>query len=69
MNNKKMRMALLFPLMAVLIIVGYGGGLGVIFMLVNDHVLKEWGVVIIGVALVVIVPGLAMLAQRLAERR
>ena len=33
----------LFPMLAVITIVAYAGGLGVIFMLVNETALKEWG--------------------------
>jgi hypothetical protein len=56
-------------MMAVLVIVGYAGGLGVVFILLNETALKEWGAVILGVALVVGVPTMAALAQRVVERR
>jgi len=69
MNKNRMRMALLYPVMAALVIVGYAGGLGVIFMLLNETALDEWGVVALGVALVVGVPTMAALAQRVVERR
>jgi hypothetical protein len=69
MKKNRMGMALLFPLMAVLVIVGFAGGLGVIFMLLNETALEEWGVVGLGVALVVGVPTLAALAERMVERR
>ena len=42
--------------------------LGVLFMLINHYVLEEWGVVILGVALVVGVPSVAALMQRRVER-
>ena len=61
-------MALLFPLLAVLIIVGFAGGLGVVFLLLNEVVVEEWAVVILGVALVVGVPTGAALAERWVER-
>ena len=64
----RMNMALLFPFLAVLTIVVYAGGLGVIFMLVNETALHEWGVMIIGVALVVGVPSVAALMQKKMER-
>ena len=54
--------------MAVVIIAGYAGGLGVLFMVINHYVLEEWGVVILGSALVVVVPGVAALVQRRVER-
>ena len=68
MNKNRMRMALLYPMMALLVIAGYAGGLGVIFMLLNETALGEWGVVALGVALVVGVPTMAALAQRVVER-
>ena len=69
MNDKRMTTALLIPLLAVLIIVGFAGGLGVTFMIINEVVWEEWGVVILGVALVVGVPAVAALAERMAERK
>lgn len=59
---------MLFPLLAVLTIVVFGGGLGVIFILLNEMVVEEWAVVALGIALVVGVPGVAALAQRMVER-
>ena len=61
-------MALLFPLLAILIVVGFAGGLGVVFLLINEVVVEEWAVVILGVVLVVGVPTAAALAQRRVER-
>ena len=69
MDEKRMRTALLIPLLSVLVIVAFGGGLGVTFMLINETALGEWGVVALGLALVVGVPAVAALAQRSVERR
>ena len=69
MDEKRMRTALLIPLLSVLVIVSFGGGLGVTFMLINETALGEWGVVVLGLALVVGVPAVAALAQRSVERR
>ena len=69
MKKELLRMALLIPLLAVLIVIGFAGGLGIIFMLLNESVLEEWGVVALGMALVVGVPSVAALAQRIVERR
>ena len=69
MRPDYMGKALLFPFLAVLAIVGVGGGLGVIFILLNEMVVEEWAVVALGIALVVGVPGAAALAQRMVERR
>ena len=68
MDEKRMRTALLIPLLSVLVIVAFGGGLGVTFMLINETALGEWGVVVLGLALVVGVPAVAALAQRSVER-
>ena len=68
MRPDYMGKALLFPLLAVLTIVGFGGGLGVIFILLNEMVVEEWAVVALGLALVVGVPSVAALAQRMVER-
>ena len=68
MNEKRIRSALLIPLLSALIIIGYAGGLGVVFMLINENIVEEWGVVVLGSAIVVGVPALAALAQRRAER-
>ena len=60
--------AVLFPLLAVLTIVVFGGGLGIIFTVLNESALGEWGVIILGMALVVGVPGIAALLERTLER-
>ena len=59
--------AMLFPLLAVLSIVVFSGGLGVIFMVLEEGV-ETWGVVGLGSALVVGVPAVAALAQRMVEK-
>jgi hypothetical protein len=69
MEKDRFTNALLFPLLSMLVIIGYAGGLGVTFMLVDHYVLEEWGVVIIGMSLVVGVPVAAALLQRALERR
>ena len=69
MNKDLMEMALLFPFLAVLTVILYAGGLGVIFIVVNETAVGEWGVIVIGLALVVGVPTVAALLQRVAERR
>ena len=61
-------MAMLFPFLAVITIVAFAGGLGVIFMVLNDAVLEEWSVVILGLALVIGVPSVAAFLQSRVER-
>lgn len=59
-------LALLIPLLAVLTIVGFAGGLGVIFMVLESY-MGEWGVVGLGVTLTAGVPIVASLLQRRLE--
>ena len=69
MDKELVRMALLIPLLAVLIIIGFAGGLGIVFMVLNEYVVKEWAVVVLGLALVVGVPSVAAMAQRIVDRK
>ncbi len=57
--NDRMTLAMLIPFLAVLTIVIFAGGLGIIFMLLESTELGEWGVVILGTAIVVLVPATA----------
>ena len=66
--KERMTMALLFPVLAILTVVIFAGGLGVIFMLVESTALGAWGVVLLGMALVVGVPTAAALLQWVVER-
>ena len=66
--KERMQMAGLFPLLAVLTIVVYAGGLGVLFMALNSTSLHEWAVVIVGLALVLGVPAAAAVLERMVER-
>ena len=68
MKKDRMYMSLLFPFLAVVTIATFAGGLGVIFMVINETAVGEWGVVILGMALVVGVPGVAALAQTIVEK-
>ena len=60
--------ALLFPFLAVLVIVIYAGGLGTIFILLNETEAGEWAVIALGLTLVVGVPIAAALGQRMIEK-
>ena len=66
--KERMTMALLFPVLAILTVVIFAGGLGVIFMLVESTALGAWGVVLLGMALVVGVPTATALLQWVVER-
>ncbi len=59
-----MTLAMVIPLLAVLVIVIFAGGLGIIFMLLNSTGAGEWGVVGLGTALLVGVPTVAALLER-----
>ena len=69
MDNDRLAMSALFPLLAVATVVAFAGGLGVLFIVVYKSALHEWGVIIIGVALVVLVPLIAALLARRADER
>ena len=60
--------AILFPLLSMVIIAAYAGGLGVLFIIVEHSAFGLGGVIILGVAIVVGVPGVAALIQRWIER-
>ena len=65
--RERMTMAMLFPLLAVLVIVIFAGGLGVIFIFLDSTALEQWAVVILGLALLIGVPTTAALLQRRVE--
>ncbi len=51
----------LLPIMALLIVVLWGGGLGALFIFVGKAGAEQWGAVIIGMGVVVGVPTVAAL--------
>ena len=65
--NYQFRLALLIPLLAVLTIVVFAGGLGVAFMVLESS-FGEWGVIGLGLVLTAGVPTVAALLQRRVER-
>ena len=60
----RMTLAMLIPVLAVLTIVAFAGGLGIIFMLLESTEVGEWGVVGLGAAIVVLVPAAAALLEQ-----
>jgi hypothetical protein len=54
--------------MAVIIIVGYAGGLGVVFILLNETELEEVGVIILGMVILIAVPATAAVVQQIVEK-
>lgn len=66
--SQRMLFAIMFPILAVITIVIFGGGLGVIFMLINDTPMHENGVIILGLAILIFVPLGAYFIQRSIEK-
>ena len=53
------RMSMLLPFLSVLAVAVWGGGLGTIFIVLNETGLGQWGAIWIGLGLVVGVPSIA----------
>ena len=66
--SQRMWFALTFPILAVLTIAIFAGGLGVIFMLINETAIHETGVIILGMAILILVPLGAYFVQRAIEK-
>ena len=64
----RMLMSMLFPLLAVIVIAGYAGGLGVVFILINETELEEVGVIILGMVILIAVPATAAVVQQIVEK-
>ncbi|MBM3949019.1 MAG: hypothetical protein FJ312_07250 [SAR202 cluster bacterium] len=69
MKKDRMMMAVLFPLLAVVTVATLAFGLGGIFIALNETGAGHWGAIIIGAALVVGVPTVAFLLERMTEKR
>ena len=61
--SKEFKFSVLFPFLAILLIVVYGGGLGTIFI-VLDEVIGVEAVIVLGTALVLLVPTTAYMLTR-----
>lgn len=59
-------LAVLIPLLSVITIVLFAGGLGILFI-VLEKIATEWAVIIVGMALTIGVPTIAALLQRKAD--
>ncbi len=57
-------LALLLPILAALFVAVWGGGLGVMFMLLFDTSMHEWAVIVVGLFLVVGIPSAAAIFSR-----
>ena len=66
--KERMMDSMLFPILAVLTIVVYAGGLGVLFMVIESTAVGIWGVIVLGTAIVVGVPLAAAMLQKMVEK-
>jgi len=66
--NNSLLMAIIFPLLSVIIIIIFAGGLGISFMLLEHYMHNEIGIIILGASLVVGVPSFAALLQIKIEK-
>jgi len=64
MNPDQMKLVLLIPIISIVIVAVIGGGVGFIFIGVDKAGAGEWGAIVIGLALVVLVPVVAFLLER-----
>ena len=64
--SKEFRFSMLYPLLAVLLIAAYGGGLGVLFIVLYQTI-GVGSVIALGTALVILVPTIAYLLTRNEE--
>ena len=63
------KFAMFFPILAIICIAAFAGSLGVIFMVLEETAIGENGVIILGSALVILVPLIAFLLERNTEKR
>ena len=64
---KRPSLAMVLPILAALVIIAWGGGIGIIFIVLNETGSGVWGAIIIGMALVLGIPSVAALLA--ASRR
>ncbi len=69
MNPDQMKLAMLIPIISVVIVAVVGGGLGFIFIGAGKAGAGEWGAIVIGLALVVLVPVAAFLIERSFDKK
>lgn len=62
--SKDFGFSILFPLLALALIALVGGGLGIVFIVLRETMGNVWGVIILGTALVFVVPIAAYLLTR-----
>ena len=62
--TQRMLLAMLIPILAIIVIIVFAGGLGIVFMLLENVMHNEIGVIVLGSAFVVGVPMIAYLLER-----
>ena len=62
--TQRMLMAVLIPVLSIIVIIVFAGGLGVLFMVMENTMQNEIGVIVLGSALVVGVPTVAYILER-----
>ena len=67
--NERMTISILFPILAVITIAVFAGGLGVIFMVLYSTPLEKWAVVALGLILLIGVPSTTALLQWRLEKQ
>lgn len=62
--TQRMLLAMLIPILAIVVIIVFAGGLGILFMVMENAMQNEIGVIVLGSAFVVGVPVIAYLLER-----
>lgn len=62
--TQRMLLAMLIPILAIIVIIVFAGGLGILFMVMENAMQNEIGVIVLGSAFVVGVPMIAYLLER-----
>ncbi|MCH9038898.1 MAG: hypothetical protein IIC23_05845 [Chloroflexi bacterium] len=62
--TQRMLLAMLIPILAIVVIIVFAGGLGILFMVMENAMQNEIGVIVLGSAFVVGVPMIAYLLER-----
>ena len=62
--TQRMLLAMLIPILAIVVIIVFAGGLGILFMVMENAMQNEIGVIVLGSAFVVGVPLIAYLLER-----
>ncbi len=61
-------MAVAIPILSLVVVAVFAVSLGMIFLQLEHAMHNEWGVIILGMLLVVVVPTVAFLAERAVEK-